>query len=116
MEMSKIILLLQIIASMLTQNPHNGGSSQAATTYTDTWVFEDFEIEQEFIHPEDGKGWRGELIGDTGEGIYLLESELAYIPGAPKDFEVGDEIEVCYLREDYDNSIFDNIQSIEFIN
>ena len=71
---------------------------------------------------------KGEINGDllsstasdeewsTAEGIYLLKSEQASYTTVIEGLQVGDMIEVTYDKEDYKESIWDNILDIEEVN
>lgn len=54
------------------------------------------------IENEDiGEVVRGELVTQTGEGIYYMYDELGI-----KDLKVGDEIEVSWTKENYENEFW----------
>jgi hypothetical protein len=114
----KSILFALFISLSLTQiplSPINSTQIQSvptSTTQSHQYIFEDFRIVD--VTPQ-GEIY-GELITDTGEGIFLLQSQLSSIPDAPTKLSVGDEIEIAWTVQDYDNENWDNIHSIEFLN
>lgn len=93
----------------LTQIQSNPAQS---TSHQHQYIFEDFRIVD--VTPQ-GEIY-GKLITGKGEGIFLLQSQLSTIPDAPTKLSVGDEIEIAWTLQDYNNENWDNIHSIEFLN
>ena len=109
---TKIVLALTIAlgGSVATSTV---ADSNLIQNYNDEYITEQFVI-YEVVEDE----VRGEILDNTltGEGIYLLQSELSSIEGAPEKLEVGDKIAVTYNAEDYEDSVWDNIVKLEKIN
>lgn len=93
---------------------HSKESTQPTYTLSqdNKYISEDFRIIEVSFNGE----IRGEKIQGTGEGIFLLVDHLSDIPDAPEELKFGDEIEVSWATEDYNNEVWDNIHSIKFIN
>jgi hypothetical protein len=87
-------------------------SVPASTTQSHQYIFEDFTIVD--VTPQ-GEIY-GELITGKGEGILLLQSQLSSILDAPTKLVVGDEIEIAWTIQDYQDENWENIHSIEFLN
>jgi|GEM_PF-5102966 len=114
----KSILFALFISLSLSQfplSPINSAqilSVPVSHAQSQQYIFEDFRIVD--VTPM-GEIY-GELITGTGEGIFLLQSQLSTIPDAPTKLIVGDEIEIAWTVQDYQDENWENIHSIEFLN
>jgi len=107
------IIILSILILTIIGITHSSNSTQPTYTVSDDikYISEDFRITE----ATNGE-IRGEKIKGTGEGIFLLADHLPAIATAPEQLIVGDVIEIAWTADDYTNEVWDNIQSIEFIN
>lgn len=114
----KSILFALFFSLSLTQFPLSPIDSAqiqsvpSSSTQSNQYIFEDFTIVD--VTPQ-GEIY-GELINGKGEGIFLLQSQLSSIPDAPTKLSVGDEIEIAWTVQDYDNENWESIHSIEYLN
>lgn len=74
------------------------------------FVYEDFYVSG--THNVDGKNERVTAVSLNNNGGFYMDSSVETID----EYKVGDTIRVTFLKEDYDNGIWDNFTKIEIIN
>lgn len=115
------LMVLTFALSLLVGCASSSTASEDKTT--ERFVKEQFKIYE--VSP-DGEEIRGELIegyvqeegergtgNGTAEGIYL--DKTYYEKFGEETLNVGDEIEVTYNKDDYENEVWDNIVNVEKI-
>lgn len=111
--LNTLLLVLTILGSSFVNSQQI--SNNQSVNFNNDYVSEIF-----YITSVNGDEIRGELLvgtGFTGEGIYLLKSELVNYNVKPtRDIKVGDRVRVTYDAADYYNENWDSILGVEIVN